>query len=64
MSRNEKAKLSPLQKTVRNSVVKYLYQIGFTKKFIAEIMGMTQATVTRVTQRDDVSTLNELVTFD
>jgi DNA-binding MarR family transcriptional regulator len=49
MSRKSLTKLSPLNRATRNTVILFLYNAGYTVTAIAEVMNMTQSTVSRVT---------------
>lgn len=49
-----KNKLSPVQRRIRNSVIKFMFRQGLTVNDIAHIMSMTQSTVSRVTRDDSV----------
>lgn len=54
MSKNEQTKLSPIERIVRNKIIKQLADTGFTVTFIANVMsGVTTSTVSRVITKDN-----------
>lgn len=56
--------LSPIERSARNSIVWRLSYIGFNVNTIANIMGMTQSTVSRVIdKRPDRSRVMDSVLF-
>ncbi len=56
--------LSPIERSARNSIVWRLSYVGFNVNTIANIMGMTQSTVSRVIdKRPDRSRVMDSVLF-
>lgn len=54
MSKNEQTKLSPIERIVRNKIIKQLAEAGFTVTFITNVMsGVTVSTVSRAISSDD-----------
>lgn len=51
MSTTPSNELSPIERSARNSVIWKLHTAGFSVSSIANIMGMTQSTVSRVVDK-------------
>lgn len=64
MSTTPSNELSPIERSARNSVIWKLHTAGFNVSSIANIMGMTQSTVSRVVdKKPERARLMDMVLF-
>jgi DNA-binding NarL/FixJ family response regulator len=52
MPKETQTKLSPIEKATRNTIVVYLKRAGFSVTSIANIMGMSVSTVSRLVDKN------------